>query len=170
MLSFFNFSHKFSLKSIDVPNIILSPLSRSKFLYKLLSSKYIRIYTDLYFCRQVPIQKYTIFLCKSFHVDKTCHYCYILDRVKGVFSKSSGNRIVAPIFRFLSYVEISNFGYSWIFNFAKLCKVWAGLDKLDIRHFILWFLVLFSIIHQNINFVQSGSYFTKFSTFKKIRR
>ena len=40
-----------------------------------------------------------------------------------------------PNFLFFE-LETSNFGYYIIFIFATLCKVWARLNKLDIRHFI----------------------------------
>ena len=50
---------------------------------------------------------------------------------KGVFSKPFGEYVCCTIFLFIE-LEALNFVYFLIF--AKPCKVWAWLDKLDIWH------------------------------------
>ena len=60
----------------------------------------------------------------------------IINELKGVFSKPSGKRIVAPFFFLFFELETSDFGYLLIFNFVELCIVWAKLGKVDISHFI----------------------------------
>ena len=72
-----------------------------------------------------------------------------LPEVKGVFSKHSGNHIVAPNLCFLSK-RPQILATCLFFNFAELCKVSARLDNIYIRHFPMVSPLVFFIfvIHQ----------------------
>ena len=55
--------------------------------------------------------------------------------LKEVFSKRSGNCIVAPNFCLFSQ-RLQILGTCLFFNFAELCKISVRLDYIDTRHFI----------------------------------
>ena len=61
---------------------------------------------------------------------KILKYCKICK--KGVYSKPSGDYTK---FLFIE-LETLNFGYLFIFYFAKLCKVSPILNKLDVTQFL----------------------------------
>ena len=56
-------------------------------------------------------------------------YGVIRNGAEGVFSKPSGNHIVAPFFCFLSY-RLQILATCLFFHFAELCKVSARLDNI----------------------------------------
>ena len=84
-----------------------------------------------------------------------------------------------PDFLFFE-LEASNFEYCLFFNVAKVCKIWARLNKLFIGHFTRVPPLNFGGLMESkkikggdpskmsyIKFVQSGWNFAQFSKFKK---
>ena len=61
-------------------------------------------------------------------------FLFLFNGMKGVFSKPSGNLIVAPIFRFQSQ-RLQILATCLFFDFLNPCKVSERLDNIDVIYF-----------------------------------
>ena len=71
---------------------------------------------------------------QSTFILKECFWIWCHRSLKGVFSKPSGNLIIAPIFCLLSF-RLQILGTHVFFFFIKLSKLWARVEKLYSWHF-----------------------------------